>query len=100
MHMLRAVPARMNALARREPRLGRHDHLVAETTLGDEAAQQLLAPPARIDVGGVDEVAPGIHIRVEHRPRAVLSRAPASGAERHGAKGKGTTIRPGRPSER
>ena len=99
MHMLRAVPARMNALARREPRL-------VATTIWLQIPRSAMKRPSSSSLRPLEKTSavstklPPASTYALNTARAVLSRARASGAERHGAKGKGTTIRPERPSER
>ena len=53
-----------------EARFRRHHELVAQATRRDELAQHLLASPAGVNIGRVDEIAPGSDIGFEDSARA------------------------------
>src|SRR4051812_15032495 len=64
-------PGVVGALARREAPLGRQDDLTADAGRlpGEPAPDDLLRDAAAVDIGGVDQGAPGLDERVELRMR-------------------------------
>ena len=65
---LRAIAATMGiaVLTAGEPGFGRNYEVIARLFLADESSHHLFAAPAGIDVGGVDEIASGFDIGIEH----------------------------------
>ncbi len=71
-----------------EGELGGEHQPVAQAAVGDVAAQQLLATPAPVDIGGVDEISASVDIGVEDGLGDRVGGAPARGAEGHGTEGE------------
>src|SRR4029453_15689051 len=69
-----------------EGELGGEHHPLTVPAVPDELPHQRLAGPAGVPVGGVDEVAAGVEVAVEHLAGGGLGGPPAPlGGERHGA---------------
>ena len=71
------VSARRLARAVLHAHLGGHDDVVAVAALGHPGAHDLLRLAARVQVGGVDEVAAGGRVGVQHGERLVAVGGPA-----------------------
>jgi len=82
--MLAGDPVLVRFLAHGEVALRGDDELLP-VHCGQEGSDDLLGAAGRVDVGAVDEVAPGIDERLQDGVGFLFPAAPVVGAERHGA---------------